>query len=183
MAGVVGEFGRIDGVSLTTGRWVPGDTLLHRTTDAEWSMGISDNLDAIFQVGRAVLPGMVERRSGALVIVSAAERVRHSGNVAYCVAKGGLVDLTHKLAHDYRPFGIRVNAVLPGNMEHTVDPASPPRVDGPFSLRDESGAGAWEVARTIAFLLSDMSRWTTGAVLTVDGGLSTGGQEPLPGPP
>jgi NAD(P)-dependent dehydrogenase (short-subunit alcohol dehydrogenase family) len=178
VAATVREFGRIDGVSLNTGRWIPGDTMLHKTTDSEWTQGVAENLDAVFQVGRAVLPVMVERRSGSIVIVSAAEGVRHSGNASYCVAKGGLVDLTLKLAHDYRPFGVRVNAILPGNMEHEVDPAAPPDPTQPFGLRDQSGSGAWEVARSIAFLLSDDSRWTTGALLTVDGGLSLHAPEP-----
>jgi NAD(P)-dependent dehydrogenase (short-subunit alcohol dehydrogenase family) len=180
IASTVAEFGRIDGVSLNTGRWIQGDTLLHKTTDAEWSQGISENLDAIFQIGRAVLPHMVERRSGSLDIVSAADRVRHNGNVSYCVAKGGLVDLTLKLAHDYRPYGVRVNAVLPGTMEHEIDPASPPDPARPLGLRDESGSGAWEVARSIGYLLSDDSRWTTGALLTVDGGYSLRGKEQPP---
>jgi len=120
---------------------------------------------------------MVERRSGSLVIFSASERVRHAGNVSYCVAKGGLVDLTRKLAHDYRPFGVRVNAVLPGNMEHEIDLASPPDPARPLGLRDESGSGAWEVARSIGYLLSDDSRWITGALLTVDGGFSLRAKE------
>jgi NAD(P)-dependent dehydrogenase (short-subunit alcohol dehydrogenase family) len=176
----VREFGRIDGVSLNVGHWILGDTLLHKTTEAEWSEGIADNLNAIFQVGRAVLPHMVERRSGSLVLVSAAEGVRWAGNASYCVAKGGIIDLTQKLARDYRPYGVRVNAVLPGNMEHDVDPASPPNPSKPLALRDGSGVGAWEVARSIGYLLSDESRWTTGALLTVDGGLSLRGKEQPP---
>ena len=115
-----GEFGPLEGASLQTGRWVPGDTLLHKTTDEEWSRGVSDNLDAIFRVSRVIIPLLLERKRGSVVLVSAADRVRWSGNVAYCVAKGGLVDLTRKLARDYRPYGIRFNAVLPGTMEHEL---------------------------------------------------------------
>ena len=106
-----GEFGPLEGASLQTGRWVPGDTLLHKTTDEEWTRGISDNLDAIFRVSRAIIPLLLERKRGSVVLVSAAERVRWSGNAAYCVAKGGLVDLTRKLARDDRTYGIRFKAV------------------------------------------------------------------------
>ena len=177
-----GEFGPLEGASLQTGRWVPGDTLLHKTTDEEWSRGISDNLDAIFHVSRAIIPLLLERKRGSVVLVSAADRVRWSGNVAYCVAKGGLVDLTRKLARDYRPYGIRFNAVLPGTMEHELPSLDPPEPSTPFPLNNASGCGAWEVARTIQFLLGDEARWITGATIPVDGGFSTFGPESLHGP-
>ena len=177
-----GEFGPLEGASLQTGRWVPGDTLLHKTTDEEWSRGISDNLDAIFHVSRAIIPLLLERKRGSVVLVSAANRVRWSGNVAYCVAKGGLVDLTRKLARDYRPYGIRFNAVLPGTMEHELPSLDPPEPSTPFPLKNASGSGAWEVARTIRFLLGDEARWITGATIPVDGGFSTFGPESLHGP-
>jgi A-factor type gamma-butyrolactone 1'-reductase (1S-forming) len=172
------EFGPIDGVSINAGHWVEGDTLLHRMTDLEWTDGLKDNLEAYYRVGRATLPLLIDRGRGAIVLVSAAERVRWDGNPSYCVAKGGILELTRKLSRDYRQFGIRVNAVLPGTMEHEVDPGSPPPENTPLALRDRSGVGAWEVARTIRYLLSDSSRWVTGTLLTVDGGYSLRGKAP-----
>jgi NAD(P)-dependent dehydrogenase (short-subunit alcohol dehydrogenase family) len=172
------RFGRIDGASLNMGRWTPGDTLLHKLSDEEWSTGIHDNLDAVFQLSRAVLPHFIEQGRGALVVVSATERVRRHGTAAYCTAKGGLIDLVRKMAADYRPMGIRVNAVLPGNMEHDVDVSQIPSESAPLPLRDQSGVGAWEVARAIRFLLSEEARWITAAPVIVDGGFSTRGKEP-----
>ncbi|EQD34023.1 3-oxoacyl-[acyl-carrier protein] reductase [mine drainage metagenome] len=172
--------GRLDGASLQTGRWIAGDTLLHKTTDAEWTDGILSNLEAIFRTARAVVPLFLAQGHGSLVLVSAAERVRLSGNVSYCTAKGGLVDLARKLARDYRPAGIRVNAILPGTMEHDLPSLDPPATDGALPLRNASGVGAWEVARAIAFLLGDESRWITGAAIPVDGGYSLHGREPEP---
>ncbi|MCI4352548.1 MAG: SDR family oxidoreductase [Thermoplasmata archaeon] len=175
--GVTAEFGRLDGVSVNVGHWMTGDTLLHRTTEEEWSTGLHDNLDAIHRVGRAVLPPMIKQGHGSMVLVSAAERVRRLGNPSYCAAKGGILDLTQKLAADYRPYGIRFNAVLPGNMEHQLGALDPPGGGDPIPLRNNSGVDAWQVARAIRYLLLEDGEWITGALLTVDGGQSTGGTE------
>lgn len=178
---VVREFGRIDAVSIQVGHWVGGETLLHRMSDAEWSDAIHDNLDPFFRISRAVVPHFIERGSGSVVAVSAARAVRWAGSAAYCAAKGGLADLVPKLARDYRHWGIRFNAVLPGSMSTRLDHLDPPPADGPVPLADEVGTSPWEVARAIDYLLSDRSRWVTGTLVTVDGGASTGG-EPSTGP-
>lgn len=88
------------------------------------------------------------------------------------------MDLTQKLAADYRPYGIRFNAVLPGNMESQLDALDPPLDVPPIPLRNNAGVDAWQVARAIRYLLLDEGEWVTGALLTVDGGQSTGGSEP-----
>jgi NAD(P)-dependent dehydrogenase (short-subunit alcohol dehydrogenase family) len=174
---VDGEVGPLDGLAISAGHWVTGDTLLHKSTDEEWSEGLSDNLDPTFFLCRAALPAMIARGKGAIVLVSATDRMRSAGTASYCASKGALVELTAKLAHDYRSSGIRVNVVLPGTMEHEVDIRAPPPDLPSFTLRDQSGSGAWEVARTIRFLLSDEARWITGAQIRVDGGYSTHGKE------
>ncbi len=174
---VEAEVGAIDAVSIHVGHWVPGETLLHRMSPAEWSAGIRDNLDAVYQLGHAVLPGMVDRRHGSIVLISAALAVRWSGSASYCAAKGGLVDLVPKLARDYRPLGIRFNAVLPGSIAGRAESKDPTGAGGAVPLTDRLPTSPWEIARAIRYFVSDESRWVTGALLTVDGGASTGGAE------
>jgi NAD(P)-dependent dehydrogenase (short-subunit alcohol dehydrogenase family) len=178
VARVIREFGHLDGLSINVGHWMTGSTLLHETTEEEWSNGLHDNLDAIHRLGRAALPAMVKQGYGSVVLVSATEKVRHVGNPSYCVAKGGILDLTAKLAADYRPFGIRFNAVLPGNMEPHLEGFDPPPTGMPVPLLTDAGVDAWQVARAIRYLLLEEGEWVTGALLTVDGGQSTGGAEP-----
>lgn len=175
--GVRARHGRLDGVAVLAGRWTTGSTLLHELSEAQWSQGLADNLQAVFQVGRAVLPAMAAQRHGSIVYVSATGPVRMSGTASYAAAKAAIVEIGRKLAHDYRPDGIRVNVVLPGTMEHAISSQAGGEAEGPVLLRDDIGSGAWEVARAVRFLLSDDSRWITGAAIPVDGGRATGGAE------
>lgn len=173
---VLARHGRIDGLAATAGKWVVGPGLLHETTDAQWSEGLHGNVDGAFHLARAVLPGMIQRRHGSIVFVSASEEIRRVASPSYALAKAGLLDLTTKMASDYRTHGIRVNAVLPGNMGK-IDGLQPP-AGGAVALRDNVPTSPWEVARAIAFLLSEESGWVTGAHLRVDGGRSSHGAEP-----
>ncbi|MGA8542730.1 MAG: SDR family oxidoreductase [Thermoplasmata archaeon] len=175
---VLKDHDHIDGVSINVGHWIPGETLLHKLSEDEWSAGIHDNLDPLYRVGRATLPHLIERGEGSVVVVSAAPAIRSAGSTAYHVAKGGLADVIPRLARDYRPNGIRVNAVLPGSMGRGIVELDPPAADAPIPLTDATPTSPWEVARAIRYLLSDESRWVTGALVVVDGGLTTGGKEP-----
>ena len=177
ISGVLGEFGHIDGVVVNAGRWMPGSPLIHETAGGEWEAGIVGNLTPLLSIARSVLPSMVNAHRGSLVIVSAAEAVRWAGTASYCAAKGALIDLGRKMARDYRPHGVRVNVVLPGNMVMETNVSVPPVVDGSIPLRSDAPTSPWEVARAIAFLLTYEGRWITGATITVDGGRSTWGEE------
>jgi NAD(P)-dependent dehydrogenase (short-subunit alcohol dehydrogenase family) len=170
--------GRIDGLSIDVGHWIHDGSPLDRLSEEGWSAGLRDNLEAIYRLGHAVMPRFVARRSGSLVLVSAAPAVRAAGAASYAASKAGVAELAVHLAREYRPSGVRVNAVLPGSMGSQLASLDPPAAAGPIPLRDQVGSSAWEVARAIRYLLSDESRWVTGALLTVDGGASTGGGEP-----
>jgi A-factor type gamma-butyrolactone 1'-reductase (1S-forming) len=174
---VLEEYGHVDGVSINAGRWVGGESLIHRMSDSEWNDAMRLNTEPIYRVARALFPHFLEQGHGSVVLVSAAPAVRWAGSAAYCTAKGGIVDLVPKLARDYRPHGIRVNGVLPGSMANDVGSLDPPAADQPVTLTNTRLTSPWEVARAIQFLLTDESRWTTGSLLVVDGGLSTGGKE------
>ncbi len=180
VAGVLREFGGIDAVSLNVGHWHGGESRLDKMSDEEWEASIRGNLEPAFRVARATLPHLIARGRGSVVFVTAAREIRRAGSAAYNVAKGGLDDLVPRLARDYRPFGIRVNAVLPGSMRNHAVALDPPDPSEPIPLTNAPPGSPWSVARAIRYFLSDESEWVTGALLTVDGGLSTGGDEARP---
>jgi 3-oxoacyl-[acyl-carrier protein] reductase len=95
---------------------------------------------------------------------------------AYCAAKAGVVNLTRQMAIDYSPHGIRVNVICPGYIETRLNSAIPDDVKSMFLAKlplPFAGTPA-DIADAVAFLASAEARYVTGAILTVDGGQSTG---------
>jgi meso-butanediol dehydrogenase/(S,S)-butanediol dehydrogenase/diacetyl reductase len=151
------------------------------TTLADWNLVLSVNLTGAFLCTRAVLPGMVERRSGAVVsTASDAALVGWPDQAAYCASKAGLAAFTRAAALDAAPYGVRVNCVCPA---FTDTPLLRSWVDGtsePESAMAEAAgtqplgrvARPEEIAAAIAYLASDEASFVTGVALPVDGGVT-----------
>ncbi len=100
---------------------VVGDGPLLRQSEIERDGIFSVNLDGAVLCARAVLPGMVKRKSGHIVFISSHSAIHPpSGQTAYASAKAGLLGLAASLARKYGVQGIRVNTILPGFMETTM---------------------------------------------------------------
>lgn len=155
-------------------------TFVHTTdmTIEQWDRIIGVNLTGTFLMARAVLPHMLEARSGSIVnVASTAGFVGSAYSAAYCASKGGVVMLTKALAVEYADRGVRVNAVAPGGVDTPLiaEFGLPPGGDPKHFDRITSRMGFCQpdqVAAAIAFLASEESSYTTGAVLAVDGGVT-----------
>jgi NAD(P)-dependent dehydrogenase (short-subunit alcohol dehydrogenase family) len=155
-----------------------GDDLLE-IDEETWDAEVAINLKAAFLTTKAVLPGMIERRSGAIVNISSVNGLAFFANDAYSAAKSGLLQLTRSTAVRYGRFGIRANAIAPGTIR---TPLWQERVDKEPAIFERlvrwyplGRVGEPEdVADAAVFLASDEASWITGEVLRVDGGLLAG---------
>jgi 3-oxoacyl-[acyl-carrier protein] reductase len=169
---VEGRFGRIDGLVNCAAIMGHGDFL--DLDLAAWEEMLRVDVLLVIHVCRAVLPGMLDRGSGA--IVNFASRLAETGSAEaphYAAAKAAVVSLTRSLAQTYGPRGVRVNAVAPGttntNMGRDVidSPAGRERASRIPLRRFVTPA---EVASTVVFLLSDAASGIVGQTIQVNGG-------------
>lgn len=140
-----------------------------------WTKLIALNLVGPMTLTKALLPRMLERKSGRIVnIASDAGRVGSLGETVYAGAKGGLIAFTKSLARETARYGINVNCVCPGPTDTPLLRAVPESHLEAFKkaipLR-RFGLPS-EVADAVAFFAGDRSTYVTGQVLSVSGGLT-----------
>ncbi len=182
---VEAELGGIDVLVANSG--VAGPTApLCEVTSAEWDQTYAVNVRGVFLSCRAVLPGMLDRRSGAIVVIGSMSGKRPLANrTPYTSSKTALIGLVRTLAVETGPYGVRVNLVSPG-------PVTGPRLDGVLdaqslrtgrtaeALRGEFAAESplqqlvepEDVAGAVVFLASDDARSITGEDLNVSAGMT-----------
>ena len=183
----ISEFGQIDILLANAGIESFGPSW--ELTDEQWDEMLGVNLTGAFKSCRAVIPRMIEQRSGVILITSSVAGLRGLSNQAhYCAAKHGVVGLMRSLALELAPHGIRVNTVHPSSVDTPIiknqsmytlfsggDPnATLEDVTPAFrelNLLDTPWMEPGDISNAMLWLASDEARYVTGTALPVDAGL------------
>jgi NAD(P)-dependent dehydrogenase (short-subunit alcohol dehydrogenase family) len=186
------EFGTVDMLVSNAGIW--GDiAMMWETSDTAWDETIAINLTGSWRSIKAVAPGMIETGRGSIVLVSSVMGFDEgmAGSAAYSVSKHGILGLTRSAAMEFGVHGVRVNAICPGFIDTDMHRwqraydlmAGKPEGEGTpdalteagrayAALKGNTGLTSEEVAKTVAFLLSDAAGVLTGVIMPVDAGHS-----------
>ena len=177
VAAVASRHQRLD-VLMTAAGWSCGGTVV--TTDpADWDAVFRTHVGGTWLWARFAIPQMQKRGKGSIITIASQLAIAGGrGNSAYIAAKGAIISLTKTMAVDFATDGIRVNAIAPGAIETPMLQRSFGRHAEPEAVREASRTRhamkrfgkPEEVAEAALYLASDASSFTTGSVLTVDGG-------------
>lgn len=151
----------------------------HEMTEDQWDDLVQTNLFGTFRMTKAVIPVMMNNGGGSIVNISSVLGIRSIPRVplsVYAVTKAGVIMFTRSIAVEYGQYKIRCNCIAPSTIRSSIiepylqDEEAKKVLESSFPLRvigepeDISGA--------VAYLCSDDSKWVTGTIMMVDGGLS-----------
>jgi NAD(P)-dependent dehydrogenase (short-subunit alcohol dehydrogenase family) len=171
----VKRYGRLDILHNNVGVGGPGNP---ETIEMEtWNRVLQANLTSSLVCAKYCIPKMREGGGGSIINISSIAGVLglsgSSGAVAYSTAKAGLLGMTRSIAADYATQNIRCNCIIVGSvytpMVAHLGEAARQRRRQMVPLQTEGTA--WDVANGAVYLASDESRWVTGVLLPIDGGL------------
>jgi 3-oxoacyl-[acyl-carrier protein] reductase len=175
VAAAVSTFGGIDVLVNSVG--AAGGAGLLETSDADWQAAFDQTLFPAIRASRLVVPHMVQRGGGAIVIIASIFGREAGGRMTYNAVKAAEISLAKSLAQQLAPQNIRVNSVSPGSMlfeggswwkRQQADPAGMAE----FVKREIPGGRFGrpdEVGDVVAFLASSRASWINGTSIVVDG--------------
>ena len=151
------------------------DNFLLKMSKEDWDLVLAVNLTGTFNLTKAVIPYMYEKESGVIINISSVTAIYGNiGQTNYIASKAGVIGMTKGWAKEFGKKGIRVNCVAPGFIKTPMTEKVPDKVIELMVSKTPLGrmGEAVEVAKAICFLASDDASFITGAILSVDGGLT-----------
>jgi NAD(P)-dependent dehydrogenase (short-subunit alcohol dehydrogenase family) len=176
------RFGRIDVLFNNAG--IPGVGSVEETDPELFDRVMRVNVRGVFLMCRAVVPHMVARRSGSVINMSSGiADIGLARRVSYAASKGAVLSMTKSMQVDCAPYGVRINALMPGTIltpfvERYLHESYANYEEGLNSIRKRQLGGELgrpeDVAYAALYLASDESRFVMGSGLIVDGGMTGG---------
>jgi meso-butanediol dehydrogenase/(S,S)-butanediol dehydrogenase/diacetyl reductase len=175
----VKKFGRLDVLVNNAGYGFAGTVT--DTDEEAWDALMAVNVRGVFLCSKHAIPAMAKNGGGAIVnTASVVASIGIRNRAAYCASKGAVAALTRAIAIDHVAEGIRCNAVAPGTIDtpyfDEILRKSPVAADTRKALEARQLLGRLgtpeEIAAGILFLASDESRFATGSILTIEGGMT-----------
>lgn len=189
VADAIAKLGSIDIVVANAG--VPGPLMrFWEVSDADWQQTFDINMAGVWRTVKAVAPGMIERRRGSIAVTSSMNGIEGGVNVAaYASTKHSVVGFMKCAGLELAPYGIRVNAVLPGPIDTPMldNPVTRAHITGRegatrddylkamrpfFALRGRTALPVKAITDAMTWLASDEAEHITGIQLYVDAGHS-----------
>ena len=171
------EFGRIDILFNNAG--VIRRKNVVELEEEDWDLVVDVNMKSIYLLSRYVIPIMIKGKGGSIINNGSGWGIKGGSNaVAYCAAKGGVVNMTRAMAIDHGKHGIRVNCICPGDVDTPLlrEEAKQLGVDEDEFMKEAADrplnrvGNPQDIANAVLFLASDLSSWVTGTSIIVDGG-------------
>lgn len=152
------------------------DSLLLRMDQSAWDAVLAVNLTGAMNVTRALLRTLLRAKQPSIInITSVVGLMGAPGQTNYAASKAGLIGFTKALSRELSAKGVRVNAIAPGFIETEMTAVLTEEVRSDYLRRIPMGSLGLpeDVADAVAFLAGPSSKYITGVVLPVDGGLTT----------
>lgn len=169
----VERFGRLDVVVSNAGVLSPNGRI-HNLRTEDWERAFQVNVMGSVNAVRAAVGVMRPQGGGSIVLTASVSGMTAWSHAApYCVTKAGVIHLAKVAAVEYARDAIRVNCVCPGTFRSAIHEGLPEEALDAIAAKHPLGLGAADdLVGAYAYLASDVSRWTTGSALVVDGGYS-----------
>lgn len=171
---VIADFGKLD--ILVNNAGITKDGLLMRMSEEQWDTVIQVNLKSVFNLTKAATKPMMKAKSGSIINLTSVVGIRgNAGQSNYAASKAGIIGFTKSIALELGSRNIRSNAIAPGfiETEMTGELNATATEEWTKSIPLKRGGQPEEVADACVFLGSEMSRYISGQVLQVDGGMLT----------
>ncbi len=169
---VTDEFGSLD--ILVNNAGITKDGLLMRMSEEQWDAVIQINLKSVFNLTKAALRPMMKQKYGSIINLTSVVGIRgNAGQANYAASKAGIIGFTKSVALELGSRNIRSNAIAPGFIETEMTHDLANKDEWTKNIPLKRGGQPQEVADCAVFLASDMSKYITGQVLQVDGGMLT----------